>query len=364
MNSLPSWKQRRAKRRAELRARARSDEIDHQLQEQSKDFRQKPQHNVLLISTPESEAEAFALVKQMKLIHEDYSNEELADFRPVIWRMLLETSRSIVKTLHSIKPRHTGRATRANCEFIMSHRSDVDSPEFLFHPRFAQVVQDLWLEEIIPLLWHRPSAPYLADNAEYFVSEAPRIVTEEYTPSIEDISHASEKGITETHFNVDQLSIRIFQAYGQQGIFSKWIHLFDEVTSVMFCASLSDYDEPGGSSRSRRTRLIESLILFEAVVNSQWFFRTSIILFWTGFNEFRAKLHEVPLVEYFPEYTGGTDADEGARCILLRFLEVNRARLRVYSHTAEVSNVPGIRPLVAAVQDTVIRNTLTASDLL
>ena len=40
---------------------------------------------------------------------------------------------------------------------------------------------------------------------------------------------------------------------------------------------------------------------------------------------------QVPLVEYFPEYTGGTDADEGARCILLRFLEVNRARLRVYS---------------------------------
>jgi len=73
------------------------------------------------------------------------------------------------------------------------------------------------------------------------------------------------------------------------------------------------------------------------------------MLFWTGFNEFRAKLNEVransrrhssthedaigqvPLVEYFPEYSGGTDADEGARCILLRFLEVNRARLRVYS---------------------------------
>ncbi|KAH9958144.1 G-protein alpha subunit [Russula dissimulans] len=362
MNSLPSWKQRQATKRAKLRAKAHSDEIDRQLQEQSKDFRQ--QHNVLLISTPESEAEAFALVKQMKLTHEDYSNEELADFRPDIWRILLEISRSIVKTLRALKPRHTSRATRAKCEFIMGHRSDVDSPEFLFHPRFAQVVQDLWVEEIIPLLWHRPSALYLTDNAEYFVSEAPRIATEEYTPSIEDISHASEKGIMETHFDVDQLSIRISQVYGQQGIFRKWIHLFDDVTSVMFCASLADYDEPGRSSRSRRTRLIESLILFEAVVNSQWFLRTSIILFWTGFNEFRAKLHEVPLVEYFPEYTGGTDADEGARCILLRFLEVNRARLHIYSHIAEVSNVPGIRPLVAAVEDTVIRNTLSASDLL
>ncbi|KAI9453289.1 small G-protein GPA3 [Russula earlei] len=146
--------------------------------------------------------------------------------------------------------------------------------------------------------------------------------------------------------------------------FRKWIHLFEGVTSIMFFASLSDYDEPGASSRSPRTRLIESLNLFEAIVNSHWFLRTSIILFWTGIDEFRTKLHEVPLVEYFPEYMGGTDADEGARCIRVRFLEVNRARLPVYSHIADVSNMLGIRLVVAAVRDTVFRNTLRTLDLL
>lgn len=88
-----------------------------------------------------------------------------------------------------------------------------------------------------------------------FFAEAQRIATEDYVPSIEDIGHASEKGIMETHFNVEQLSIRITQVYGQPGHFRKWIPLFEDVTSVLFCASLSDYDEPGVSRRSRRVRV-------------------------------------------------------------------------------------------------------------
>jgi guanine nucleotide-binding protein subunit alpha len=88
-----------------------------------------------------------------------------------------------------------------------------------------------------------------------FFAEAQRIAAEDYVPSIEDIGHSSEKGIMETLFNVDQLSIRISQVYGQPGHFRKWIPLFEDVTSVMFCACLSDYDEPGVSRRSRRVRV-------------------------------------------------------------------------------------------------------------
>jgi hypothetical protein len=48
----------------------------------------------------------------------------------------------------------------------MNHRIDPDSPEFQFLPRFAQVVQDLWTDEIIPLLMDRPPVLCLPDNAE------------------------------------------------------------------------------------------------------------------------------------------------------------------------------------------------------
>lgn len=48
----------------------------------------------------------------------------------------------------------------------------------------------------------------------------------------------------------------------------------------------------------------ESLVLFESVINSRWFLRTSIILFLNKIDLFKAKLPKVPLEKYFPEYTG------------------------------------------------------------
>jgi len=48
----------------------------------------------------------------------------------------------------------------------------------------------------------------------------------------------------------------------------------------------------------------ESLVLFESVINSRWFLRTSVILFLNKIDVFKQKLPKVPLVHYFPEYTG------------------------------------------------------------
>ena len=96
--------------------------------------------------------------------------------------------------------------------------------------------------------------------------------------------------------------------------------------------------------------MAESLVLFESVINSRWFLRTSIILFLNKIDVFKAKLPkvfthlysfplppfydhyllQVPLDGFFPEYTGGTDVNKGAKYILWRFMQANRARLNVY----------------------------------
>ena len=76
--------------------------------------------------------------------------------------------------------------------------------------------------------------------------QAQRIAAEEYVPSTEDVLRAVEPpatGVTETCFKKGQLSIQICQVHGQQNNRRKWIHLFESVTSIIFCASLSDYDQ-------------------------------------------------------------------------------------------------------------------------
>ncbi|CAG8536015.1 14357_t:CDS:2 [Acaulospora colombiana] len=81
---------------------------------------------------------------------------------------------------------------------------------------------------------------------------------------------------------------------------------------------------------SNQNRMEESLVLFESVINSRWFLRTSIILFLNKIDLFRQKLPRVPLENFFPEYSGGPDINKATKYILWRFTQTNRARLNIY----------------------------------
>lgn len=75
---------------------------------------------------------------------------------------------------------------------------------------------------------------------------------------------------------------------------------------------------------------MESLVLFDSVVNSRWFMRTSIILFLNKVDLFRQKLGRSPLSNYFPDYSGGNDINRASKYLLWRFNQVNRAHLNLY----------------------------------
>lgn len=105
----------------------------------------------------------------------------------------------------------------------------------------------------------------------------------------------------------------------------------------------------------------ESITLFEAIVNSRWFLRSSIILFLNKIDVFKAKLPKSPMDKYFPEYTGGPDASKGAEYLLSRFHMVNRARLSIYPHLTQATDTSNMKLVTSAVEDmwlaTVLRDT-------
>ncbi len=80
--------------------------------------------------------------------------------------------------------------------------------------------------------------------ASFFV-EAIRIASPEYIPTEADVLRARTKttGIYETRFAMGQLSIHMFDVGGQRSERKKWIHCFENVTSIIFCVALSEYDQ-------------------------------------------------------------------------------------------------------------------------
>lgn len=100
-------------------------------------------------------------------------------------------------------------------------------------------------------------------------------------------------GQLRSNTNIRAYSIHMFDVGGQRSERKKWIHCFEGVTSIIFCTALSEYDQMLLEEKTIN-RMEESLVLFEDIINSKWFLRTSIILFLNKTDVFKAKIPKVP----------------------------------------------------------------------
>ena len=117
---------------------------------------------------------------------------------------------------------------------------------------------------------------------------------------------------------------------GQRSERRKWIHCFENVTSIMFLVALSEYDQVlvesdnevrpalslgiwatgpfGGPDAnlppSPQNRMEESKALFRTIVTYPWFQNSSVILFLNKKDLLEDKILHSHLVDYFPEFDG------------------------------------------------------------
>ena len=103
-----------------------------------------------------------------------------------------------------------------------------------------------------------------------------RIWADGYIPNDQDLlrSRLRTTGITETIFDLGQLTYRMFDVGGQRSERKKWIHCFENVNCLMFLVAISGYDQclvedkdgvsivhlpiPTGEVKNNANHLIES----------------------------------------------------------------------------------------------------------
>jgi guanine nucleotide-binding protein subunit alpha, other len=86
---------------------------------------------------------------------------------------------------------------------------------------------------------------YLFSSLPYFFSELDRLFERKYQPTEQDIVRCRARtiGITETTFHLRDHEMLMVDVGGQKSERRKWIHCFQDVTSILFLVSLSGYDQ-------------------------------------------------------------------------------------------------------------------------
>ena len=164
-----------------------------------------------------------------------------------------------------------------------------------------------------------------SDICSYFDS-IDRIAAHDYLPNDQDVlrSRVKTTGITETTFIIQDLTYRMFDVGGQRSERKKWIHCFENVTTILFLVAISEYDQLLFEDETVN-RMQEALTLFDSICNSRWFIKTSIILFLNKIDRFKEKLPVSPMQNYFPDYEGKSQAWSNDLSLLT---SCRRARLR------------------------------------
>lgn len=179
-------------------------------------------------------------------------------------------------------------------------------------------------------------------------------------PTDQDIlrSRVKTTGITETVFQVGELTYHLLDVGGQRSERKKWMHCFESVTAIVFMVAISEYDQVLIEDDSMN-RMQESLTLFSSICNSQWFVDTSIILFLNKIDLFREKLPKSPMQTFFHDYEGGDDYDAACDYILHRFVALNKSDTKqIYTHFTCATDTTQIKFVMAAVNDIIIQVNL------
>mmetsp|Transcript_19404 Transcript_19404/g.27320 ORF Transcript_19404/g.27320 Transcript_19404/m.27320 type:complete len:371 (+) Transcript_19404:173-1285(+) len=218
---------------------------------------------------------------------------------------------------------------------------------------------------------HFRGAQSVPDSAGYFFSRLDETWKKDYLPSIADVlrSRVRTTGIVEQHYRFKESKFHIFDVGGQRNERKKWMHLFSEVTAVLFVASLSAFDQVLYED-SKVNRMEESLCLFEEVCHMKHFHQTNIILFLNKSDLFELKLQrdEIQLADWCPDYRGENDFKSACLFIKEKFLGRNgvdnRKQSQIFTHITNATDTDHVKFVFNACQNIIIHASLNQAGLL
>jgi len=336
----------------------KNDQINEDLKKERK--RISAEIKLLLLGAGESGKSTVA--KQMKIIHLDgFSKAERESYKSIIASNTIGSMRVLIAACRDmgfqLSPENKAPASRVSDSSVFKGE---------LNPSLGNDIKHLWSDNSIKQTFLRSSEFQLNDSAGYYFDNIDRIAQLDYVPTEQDLLRSRTKttGIIETEFEVDKFRFRMVDVGGQRSERKKWMYCFQDVTAVIFCVALSEYDLKLYEDDTTN-RMHESLKLFREICNTKWFLHTAMILFLNKRDLFADKITKVDLRTCFPEYTGGKSYEAASEYIRKAFLSQNENDKKIiYCHFTCATDTGNILVVFNAVKDIVLNQTLTDAGML
>ena len=332
--------------------------VDNLIDEQLRADRETSKGEINLLLLGAGESGKSTIVKQMKIIHCDgYTLEERIPFKPIVYS---NATQSLLSILYAMKKdgvefRNASRLEDAELLFsAIQFHAEPQIPSDL-----GEIMERLWKDEDVQTCFMDSRKYQINDSAAYFLNEIKRISSPDYSPTDQDILNARARttGITYTTFFHKDMRFKIVDVGGQRSERLKWLRCFEDVTAIIFCVALSEYDLMLEED-SEVNRMFESMKLFERVCNNRLFTITSTIIFFNKVDIFKDKIASSPLTICFPEFEGLNSYKEALAYIKDKFQgllkEEFKDKKEIYSHVTCATDTNSIRYIFDVTTDSIL----------
>ncbi|THH31576.1 hypothetical protein EUX98_g2608 [Antrodiella citrinella] len=320
-----------------------------------KEAKSKMGHQVKVLLLGSGDSGKSTVLKQMRLIHRvPFSTQEIESYRQLVFNNLTHGMKYLIDSMEDMGI----SLSEAYGEYVQLIDDATDLRDGQpFPPEYLAPLRKLWEDPSVQKAWDRGNEAALPENLIYYFSDLDRLFDSEYTPNEQDIVHARARtiGITETIFHLRDHEMLMVDVGGQKSERRKWIHCFQDVTSILFLVSLSGYDQCLIEDKDAN-QMQDAMTIWDSICHSQWFKNTSIILFLNKNDLFERKIEHSDIKNYFPDYDGeAADARAGRDYFKKRFARLaqkaNQKEREIYIHTTTATDTGMLRVVMAAVEE-------------
>ncbi|GJJ09380.1 hypothetical protein Clacol_003602 [Clathrus columnatus] len=315
----------------------RNKEVEKEL----KETKVKIDHQVKVLLLGSGDSGKSTILKQMRLIHKvPFTGQEVEFYRQLVFNNITQGLRTVLEAMEDFEL-NVAEENQAFVEMVFEAPDLRDQEPFPM--KYLQCLLSLWRDDGVKKAIARSNEAALPEKSAHTIKDIIR-------------SRARTTGITETIFKLRTHDMHMLDVGGQKSERRKWIHCFQDVTSILFLVSLSGYDQCLVEDKDAN-QMQDAMTIWDSICHSQWFKHTSIILFLNKDDLFSEKVLHSHIKDTFPDYDGPPqDAAAGREYFKKRFMRLsakaNRVNEReIYTHFTNATDTALLKVVMAAVEE-------------